>query len=75
MLVTVRICTVPAFIDCIHTTGTMLGPYFGKAVRKEHMESETHEWLWEVYTNLIYKQSNTQYMCERLHVTNPSCIT
>ena len=28
--------------------GIRLGPYIGKAVKKE-MEEETHEWLWEVY--------------------------
>ena len=29
--------------------GTRLGSYIGKAVKKEEMEEETHEWLWEVY--------------------------
>ena len=29
--------------------GTRLGPYICKAVKKEEMEEEMHEWLWEVY--------------------------
>ena len=33
--------------DLLHT-GTRLGPYFGKAVKKEEMEEDAHEWLWEV---------------------------
>ena len=34
------------------SVGTMLGPYGGKTVNKEHMEGETHEWLWEVSAHL-----------------------
>ena len=32
----------------ICAAGTMLGPYFGKAVDKEHTEEEMHDWFWEV---------------------------
>ena len=40
------LCNVDSFIR--DSAGTMLGPYGGKTVNKEHMEGETHEWLWEV---------------------------
>lgn len=43
-------------------TGTMLGPYFGKAVHKENAEGDTHEWLWEVGTEVSHSMMDVIIM-------------
>ena len=39
-------------VVCMCYVGTLLGPYYGKAVKKEYADEETHEWLWEVCLSL-----------------------